>query len=162
MTSYRRIFSVLFLVSCIAGFAEPVAATSYGCGSKGGRASFFEHRGERMERHQRRLLEALKLSPEQAIAWKKFVASAGPIPMSREAYGSEDWTTLTSPERAEKMLDMMRMRQARMGEHVAALKEFYAVLTPEQQKIFDDFHGSGRRGMHGMRDRRHSSPEGAF
>ncbi len=162
MTRYRSIFTALFLVSSIAGVAAPVAAASYGCGSTGDRGSFFEHRAERMERHQKRLLDALKLSPEQEIAWQKFVASDGSMPMNRAAAKSEDWTKLTAPERAEKRLDMMRERQARMGDHVAALKEFYAVLTPEQQKTFDDFPGTSQRGMHGMRDRRQSGAERAF
>ena len=43
----------------------------------------------------------------------------------------------------------MKTMEARMTEHLAALKEFYAVLTPEQQKIFDEqtppFGGHGRR-----------------
>jgi hypothetical protein len=36
-----------------------------------------------------------------------------------------------------------------MLEHVVALKEFYAVLTPEQKKILDDFHAVPQRGKHG-------------
>jgi Spy/CpxP family protein refolding chaperone len=161
MTSYRSIFSTMFLVSSLAGFAAPALADSYHCAGKGEHGDFFEHRGERMEQHQKKLLEALKLSPDQEPAWKKFIASDGPMPMSRAATKSEDWTKLTAPERAEKRLDMMKERQVRMGEHVAALKEFYAVLTPEQRKTFDDFHGGSPHGMHGMRHHRHSGPERA-
>jgi Spy/CpxP family protein refolding chaperone len=59
------------------------------------------------------------------------------------------------------MLEMMKERQVRMGEHVAALKEFYAVLTPEQKATFDKFHSGPRHGMHGKLDRRNDVPERA-
>jgi len=109
-----------------------------------------------MEQHQKKLLEALKLTPDQEPAWKKFVASEGPAPISRAAAKPEDWSKLSSPERADRALEMMKERQTRMGEHVVALKEFYAVLTPEQKKTFDDFHVGPLRGKH---DRRHSRME---
>ncbi|NTV70258.1 MAG: Spy/CpxP family protein refolding chaperone [Azonexaceae bacterium] len=159
MTSYRSIFSAILLASSLAGFAAPVVAAPYECGVKGDRGNYFEHRGERMERHHKRLLEALKLSPEQEVAWKKFVASDGTMRMDRGAMKSDDWAKLTSPERAERMLELLKERQTRMGEHVAALKEFYAVLTPEQKATFDKFHSGPRQGMHGKRDRRNYNPE---
>jgi Spy/CpxP family protein refolding chaperone len=62
---------------------------------------------------------------------------------------TEDWTKLKAPERAEKMLEMAKARQARMAEHVTALKALYAVLTPEQQKTFEDFHSAPRERMRG-------------
>ena len=75
----------------------------------------------------------------------------------------EEWAKLTTPERADKMVERMREQQSRMFEHVAALKEFYAVLTPEQKKTFDDFHssmrpGSGMRGKPGPRSMERASP----
>ena len=36
------------------------------------------------------------------------------------------------------MLGMMKEHEARMAARLAAVKEFYAVLTPEQQAIFND------------------------
>jgi protein CpxP len=59
----------------------------------------------------------------------------------------EDWAKLTTPERADKMMERMREHQSRMFEHLVALKDFYAVLTPEQKKTFDDFHSAPRPGM---------------
>jgi Spy/CpxP family protein refolding chaperone len=43
----------------------------------------------------------------------------------------------------------MKEHQAHQTEHVAALKEFYAVLTPDQKKVFDDFHSGPRNGGRG-------------
>jgi hypothetical protein len=39
-----------------------------------------------------------------------------------------------------------------MGEHVVALKAFYATLTPVQQKTFEDFHMSPRNGLRSKSD----------
>jgi Spy/CpxP family protein refolding chaperone len=36
-----------------------------------------------------------------------------------------------------------------MADHVSALKAFYATLTPEQQKTFEDFHAGPHGGMPG-------------
>ncbi len=159
MIAYRNIFSAILLASSLAGFAAPIVAAPYECGVNGDRGNYFEHQGERMERHHKRLLEALKLSPEQEVSWKKFVASDGSMRMDRGAMKSEEWVKLTSPERAEKMLERMKERQTRMGEHVVALKEFYAVLTPEQKSTFDKFHTGPRHGMNRKRDRRNYNPE---
>lgn len=156
MNRYHSIFSSVLLASSLAGFAVPSIAAPYECGGKHEHGVFFEHRGERMEQHQKKLLEALKLTPEQEPAWKKFVASEGPATMGRAAAKPEDWSKLSSPERADRALEMMKERQTRMGEHVVALKEFYAVLTAEQKKTFDDFHVGPPRGRH---DRRHSHME---
>ena len=55
--------------------------------------------------------------------------------------GKPDRAELSSlhvPQRMEKMLAQMREREARMGERVSTVQTFYAVLTPEQQKVFDD------------------------
>ena len=53
---------------------------------------------------------------------------------------------MAAPERMEKMLGMMKDREARMSSHLAALKTFYAILTPEQKKTFDA--NFGPRGGH--------------
>jgi Spy/CpxP family protein refolding chaperone len=49
------------------------------------------------------------------------------------------------------MLAGMKAREERMTAHLAAVKEFYAVLTPEQQKVFDaEFGHPMRRHAHRM------------
>jgi protein CpxP len=45
------------------------------------------------------------------------------------------------------MLEHSKERLAHMQKHLDALKTFYAVLTPEQQKIFDDSHQRMRHRM---------------
>ena len=45
---------------------------------------------------------------------------------------------LHAPQRLGKGIEHMKAMETTMTEHLAALKEFYAVLTPEQQKTFDE------------------------
>ena len=107
---------------------------------------FWEHRVERMAQQHKKLRDALKLTPDQDSAWKKLMGSEHP--MARAKSGKpDDWAKLTTPERADKMLERMNEHQPLMAEHVVALKDLYAVLTPEQKKTFDDFHSGPRRGM---------------
>jgi len=95
---------------------------------------------ERMEKFQEQHLsslhEKLKLSPQQEVAWKKFAANRPVLDRSARPDLAE-MAKLNAPQRLEKSLERMRSREAKLTEHLAALKEFYAVLTPEQQKIFD-------------------------
>jgi len=159
MSTYRTIFSSMILATSLGVLAAPAISAPYECAHTGDRGGSFEHHGEWMERHHKKLLEALKLSPDQELAWKKFVASEGQMPAGRAAAKSEDWSKLTSPERADRALEMMKDRQTRIGEHIVALKEFYAVLTPEQKKTFDDFHVGPQGDKHGIHGPRHFGME---
>jgi hypothetical protein len=44
---------------------------------------------------------------------------------------------MTAPERAERMAASLQAAQQSATARAQAVKEFYAVLSPEQQKIFD-------------------------
>jgi len=54
------------------------------------------------------------------------------------------------------MLARMKEQQAHQVAHVAAITDFYAVLTPEQKKTFDEFHSAPMAGKHG-KARRHAA-----
>ena len=99
-----------------------------------------EHMGERMEKwhekHQAALHDKLKLSAQQETAWKKFSAIQ-PMMGKMERPDPAEMEKLNAPQRLEKGLERMKAVEGKLTEHLAALKEFYAVLTPEQQKIFD-------------------------
>jgi len=70
---------------------------------------------------------------------------------------------LTTPQRLDLMLQKMAertaKRQAEMRAHVAAVKTFYAALTPAQQKAFDALH-SGMMGGPGPDHGRRMMPMG--
>ena len=158
MTRYRTIAASVLLASTLGFAAAPVFAER-DCGAKEG---FMEHRGAHMAKDHKKLHAALKLTPDQEGAWKKMMDAQQPMAMAMGERGrADDMAKLTTPERADKMLEAMKEHQAHQVEHVAALKEFYAVLTPEQKKVFDDFHSAEHRGMHGKMKRQASATERA-
>jgi len=61
---------------------------------------------------------------------------------------------LTTPQRLDEMVkhmqDRMAKRQTEMQAHIAAIKQFYAALTPSQQKAFDALHGGMMHGGMGQ------------
>ncbi|MBS1188149.1 MAG: hypothetical protein H6R04_2167 [Burkholderiaceae bacterium] len=103
-----------------------------------------------MEKRHAALHDKLKLNAEQETAWKAFVAGAIPpaMPMRMQR---DEMAKLSAPQRAEKMLTFMKERQAHMETRLASLKKFYAVLTPEQQKVFDAEVGPHHRFQGGRR-----------
>jgi Spy/CpxP family protein refolding chaperone len=103
-------------------------------------------RGERMARHQAMLHDKLKLTATQEAAWKTYVAAV--TPPQGQRLERIDWDKLSAPERLERMLAMSREREAQMSHHLAAMKTFYATLTPLQQQIFNDNVGGGAMMRH--------------
>lgn len=109
----------------------------HGCGGPG------MHRDsakiEKMREHyQAELHDKLKLNATQEKAWKTFVAEGKALRPHERHPDPLAFAGLSAPQRMEKMLGRMHEREARMDKMLAALKMFYAVLTPQQQKIFDD------------------------
>ena len=107
---------------------------------------------ERMEKmheqHLSRLHDKLKLSAQQETAWKKFAAHE-PMRGKMDRPDPDEMEKLNAPQRLEKALEHMRAMEKNITEHLAALKEFYAVLTPAQQKTFDEqMPNPGERGKH--------------
>ena len=99
----------------------------------------------------------LKISPTQEAAWNTYVA-AMKVPADMMAKRSEmaDVAKLPTPERIDKMKALRAQHitemNAVMDQRGEATKVFYAVLTPEQKKIFDD-RSQHQWGAHGhMRD----------
>lgn len=147
MTRYQTLFSSVLVASSLGLLAAPVIAARQDCGPGEGRGELMGHHGKQMEQHHKKLQTALKLTPAQEEAWKKLLDSEMPMVMSAPMK-PDGLVKLTTPERAEKMLERMKEKQLHQAEHVAALKEFYAVLTPEQQKSFDAFHSEPKGGKH--------------
>jgi Spy/CpxP family protein refolding chaperone len=98
-------------------------------------AKFEQHRAKR----QAALHDKLKITAAQEGAWKTFTEKTTPQrPATPPVRPSKDeWNKLSTPERLDRHLDMMKKMEVRMTDRIAATKEFYAVLSPEQQKVFD-------------------------
>jgi hypothetical protein len=104
---------------------------------------------KRAEARQAKLHDDLKLAPDQEAAWKTFTEKTKFQPPPARP----DWaeiSKLPAPDRMEKMLAVMREGVNRMSERLAAVKVFYAKLTPEQQKTFDAEYMAHHRGHHPM------------
>lgn len=147
MSMRHNLIASLLLSGLATGL--PAFAKPGDCTPMAGWEKFHEQRAGRIEQHQKHLHDALKLSADQEPAWKKFTESMQ-RPARPERGNRDEWAKLTTPERAEKMLDLAKQRQERMAEHVSALKSFYSILTPEQRKVFDEQHMGPRGGHRGQ------------
>lgn len=112
----------------------------------------------RMAKHQAELKAALKITATQEAAWTTFTAAMTP-PADNMAKRPtrEEMAKLTTPERIDKMKALRAEHHtamnAAMDKRADATKAFYAALTPEQQKVFDEkAMRSGKGGKQGHRD----------
>ena len=90
---------------------------------------------ERMAKRQAALHDKLALTPAQEAAWQVFTAKMQSTVATRSDASSDK--ALTAPERAERKAAFLQVAQQQAASRVQPIKEFYAVLSPEQQKIFD-------------------------
>jgi periplasmic protein CpxP/Spy len=110
-----------------------------------------ERMQKRMERRLAELKQKLQITPAQESAWTSFSAAMKPPNIQRP--DRAEFAKLTTPERIDRMRAMRTARQAEMDKRGDATKTFYAALTPEQKKVFDQAtlreHGRGGHGRHG-------------
>jgi len=138
-----------------------------------------QHREQRMqemvEMRAHRIHDVLNLRPDQDAALKTLLASTerrhheGGPGEDKMRHGQEGMTKLTTPQRLDQMAARMAEHQAQFQQHAAAIKTFYASLSPEQQRTFDavpgliggDHHMGHEGGGHGgMGQHGHGGPEG--
>ena len=108
-----------------------------------------ERRAKRLEQ----LKAQLKLTPAQDGAWAAYTAAMQPPAQPLAHPSRAEMAQLTTPQRIDRMQAMQAERQQRMGQCLDAVKAFYAQLTPEQQKVYDQRsmrHGERGHGRHGM------------
>jgi len=108
-----------------------------------------------MEKRDALLKAQLKLTPAQEGAWKAFVDARMPAaaPAKMQRPDPIEMAKLTTPERLDKMKAMHEERMKTMTETMAkrdaAVRVFYAELTPAQQKVFDAVSLPGQGRAHG-------------
>jgi protein CpxP len=134
MTPFRKTLYLIGLAAIGFSTAPGLALADTGCGPMGAGPGKY---AERIEKRQAALHDKLKLTPVQETAWKSFSEKMKPAG-ARNRPDRSALSALPAPERMEKMHALMKEHESRMADRVAAVKEFYAVLTPEQQKLFDD------------------------
>jgi len=117
------------------------------------RAGMMHHQQHDPAAMAAKLRTSLQLTPAQEPALQAFIGAMQPTGEMREHMkGDRDqWKTLTTPQRLDKMQAMMSEHQQMFARHADAVRRFYAALTPAQQKDFDAMHQGmmGDGGMHG-------------
>jgi protein CpxP len=85
------------------------------------------------------LHDALMLSPDQTTAWIAFRQAEQPDPdqEARQRSAAGLMPTLRAPQRVDLTIAAMEADLQTLKTRGAALKAFYAQLTPAQQAIFD-------------------------
>jgi hypothetical protein len=140
----------------------------HGGGDQHGRQHGGQMMGERMAHFRAHLHDKLKLSAAQEPAWNAYVAATTPPKPAAGAHQGmdgkgqhPDFATMSAPQKLQMFDDMAKKRLAMQESHLAALKTFYATLTPEQQKTFDHAIAMGmHRRHHHHHHWRHEDHEG--
>ena len=120
-------------------------------------AGMRERMEQRREARAKLLHDALSIRADQEAAWRTFMDGMKPSEgaMPRRPMGPEARAALTTPERLDRMEQRMARRQAMLKQHADAVRQFYAALSPAQQKTFDALtalrHGGMGHGGMGMR-----------
>ncbi|MGH6827713.1 MAG: Spy/CpxP family protein refolding chaperone [Rhizomicrobium sp.] len=85
------------------------------------------------------LHDALNLRPDQEASWQTYARSLAidPQEAARRRDFDERMESLNAPGRVDLSIQMMKDGLAVMERRGAALKIFYAALTPSQQAAFD-------------------------
>jgi protein CpxP len=118
---------------------------------------------EMTAKRQARLHDRLKITPQQEPAWAAYQASIKPTaPAGREGPrpARGEFAKLSAPERLGQMIEMTKVREARMQQQLPALTAFYDQLTPEQKAEFDKRGRRGFGGFHHGGDRGHRMQRG--
>jgi periplasmic protein CpxP/Spy len=106
---------------------------------------------ERMAKRLDALKQKLQLSSAQEASWTAYVAALKPNPAQRP--DRAEFTKLSTPERIDRMRELRATRMAEMDKRGDATKIFYATLSADQKKVFDD--ETARRGHHGRGGHHH-------
>ena len=139
MNTFRK--SIVIAVASLGLGSAALAAPDRGAASTGGGChwgAFGSHDAksvERVAKRQAALHDKLGLSPAQEAAWKTFTDKLQATAPARPEGAST--VTMTAPERADRMVTFLQTAQQHAVARAQAVKEFYVVLSPEQQKIFD-------------------------
>jgi Spy/CpxP family protein refolding chaperone len=104
------------------------------------RAEFSAKHEQKRAQRVARLHDELKITPAQENAWNAFVASMKPAQRAgdRQHGDRAALANLPAPERAQKMIERQKQRTVFMEQRLTALNSFYAVLSPDQKKVFDE------------------------
>ncbi len=166
----KSIFKPLLIAGLLAtaGFTA-FAASGHDCGGMMGHGGGKHHERmgkmdpakmqARMDKRFDALRAQLKITASQESAWTAYTtAMKPPAGLMAKRPDPAELQKLSTPERIDKMQTLHTQRMTEMNVAMTqrgdATKAFYATLTAEQKKVFDEnaFQRSGHHGgKHGMR-----------
>ena len=141
MTSLRRLLSATALAAAALAGVGLVQASgphpdershSHAHGAKDS-----ERGAKGFERRMTELKSKLQLTPAQESAWTKFAEAMRPAATAPRP-DHEAMIKLPTPERIDQMRALHQQHTAQMDQRGEAAKAFYATLTTEQKKRFDE------------------------
>ena len=154
----RQSLLVAALLASLAGGSVLAQATPGAAQEQQQKQPRAEHRhgpkdpAERQARFDKRMSELkqkLQITPVQESTWNSFVQAMKPPAQPPQRLDREAPARMSTPERIDQMRALRAERMAEMDRRGEATKNFYATLTPEQKKTFDEQALRGPRG-HGM------------
>ena len=156
MNTLRK--SIIIGMTVLALGGTTLAVQAHDAGGHGAKHEQMKAKwGERAAAREQKLRDALKLTPAQLAAWTTYTGAIKPA--ARPERGARDeWKTMAAPERMAKRIELAKARLAMMETRLDATSAFYALLTPEQKKTFDEngAHRRGHRMGHRMKGGMHS------
>ncbi len=126
----------------------------YGAAARGGFGPGAAGAGpvERVDARLAYLKNELKITAEQEAAWDAYATQAKAQAATMAAFHAQGPSTAQTPaERIEQHASRMKLRSEQAQAMSAAVKELFAVLTPEQQTIANQHFGGPRFGQAGGR-----------
>lgn len=128
-------------LAAAAAYAHPGAGMEPGMGHMGGMGQHGMAGGNHAamaDSHLAELKATLKITTAQEGAWQAFATKAKQQAQTMQARHSKMQEAAgTAPERMARHIEMMKQHIGDMEAMTAALKDLYAVLTPEQQALAD-------------------------
>ncbi|WBY00030.1 Spy/CpxP family protein refolding chaperone [Ramlibacter tataouinensis] len=138
----RKHLLAVALVAGVAGGAvvaqtQPPQANGPGTESRQSRHHDPAKMAERVNQRLANLKQKLQVTPAQEAAWTSFANAMQP-PAQRPRADREALARMTTPDRIDHMRALRDQRNAEMDRRADATKAFYAQLSAEQKKTFDD------------------------
>ncbi|MHB1677372.1 MAG: Spy/CpxP family protein refolding chaperone [Sulfuriferula sp.] len=138
---YRKYRSLSIILSMLTAISiNTPAFADNECGHKQGNKA---NATEFFETNEPVLHDQLKLAGIQETAWHNFITKMkmGEHPEKQE---KSEQSKLTTPDRLDHRLAIMRTKLKNMEFRAQAMNEFYDQLTSGQQQVFDEFFRSFR------------------
>lgn len=132
----------LLAAALVAGVAAAAVAQAQAPATGSATEGRYAHRhdparmAERASQRLADLKQKLQITPAQEPAWTSFANAMQPAQGQRP--DREDLSRMTTPDRIDHMRALREQRNAEMDRRADATKAFYAQLSAEQKKTFDD------------------------